>query len=119
MSEERESLRLVAYNYEPEFTEEEMQNMTTKTPVNNEPVTVSLEEWCSCNECEERSTSEECMCCRSSEYVQPSIDELECITEHPQLQLLILNPDVLTVAFIQIMIYKRQPGRAPDNLTNM
>ena len=36
MSEERESLRLVAYNYEPEFTEEEMQNMTTKTPVNNE-----------------------------------------------------------------------------------
>jgi hypothetical protein len=24
------------WNYEPEFTEEEMQNMTTKTPVNNE-----------------------------------------------------------------------------------
>ena len=48
------------------------------------------------------------MCCRSSEYVQLSIDELECITEHPQFQLLILNPDVLTVAFIQIMMYKRQ-----------
>jgi hypothetical protein len=31
MSEERESLGLVAYNYEPELTEEEMQNMTTET----------------------------------------------------------------------------------------
>jgi hypothetical protein len=29
MSEERESLRLVAYNYEPEFTEEEMLNIFT------------------------------------------------------------------------------------------
>jgi hypothetical protein len=117
MSEERESLGLVAYNYEPELTEEEMQNMTTETLVNDEPV--SLEEWCSCNECEEMSTSEECMRCRSSEYVQPNIDELECITEHSQFQLLILSPDVLTVAFIQIMMYKRQPGWAPDNLTNM
>ena len=27
--------------------------------------------------------------------------------------------DTMTVAFIQIMMYKRQPGRAPDNLTNM
>jgi hypothetical protein len=117
MSEERESLGLVAYNYEPELTEEEMQNMTTETPVNDEPV--SLEEWCSCNECEEMPTSEECICCRSSEYVQPNIDELECIKEHPQFQLLILSPDVLTVAFIQIMMYKRQPGWAPDNLTNM
>jgi hypothetical protein len=69
-------------------------------------------------ECEEMPSSEESMCCRSSEYVQPNIDKLKCITEHPQFQLLILNPDVLTVAFIQIMIYKRQPGRAPDNLTN-
>jgi hypothetical protein len=38
MSEERESIGLVAYNYEPVFTEEKMQNMTTETPVNNEPV---------------------------------------------------------------------------------
>jgi hypothetical protein len=45
-------------NYEPELTEEEMQNMTTETPVNDKPV--SLEEWCSCNEYEEMSTSEEC-----------------------------------------------------------
>ena len=82
--------------------------ITTETPVNDEPV--SVEEWCSCNECEEMPSSEECMCCRSLEYVQPNIDELECITEHPQFQLLILNPDVLTVAFIQIMMYKRQPG---------
>ena len=51
MSEELESLGLVAYNYEPEFTEEEMRNITTETPINDEPV--SLEEWCSCNECEE------------------------------------------------------------------
>jgi hypothetical protein len=42
MSEERESLGLVAYNYEPEFTEEEMLYITTETPVNDEPV--SLEE---------------------------------------------------------------------------
>ena len=117
MSEERESIGLVAYNYEPVFTEEEMQNMTIETLVKNKPV--NLEEWCSCNECEEMPTLEECMCCRSSEYVQPNIDELESITEHPQFQLLILNTDVLAVAFIQIMMYKRQPGRAPDNLTNM
>ena len=89
-------------------------------PVNDEPV--SVEEWCSCNECEEIPTSEECMCCRSSEYVQPNIDELECITEHQkvhQFHLLILNLDALTIAFIQIMMYKRQPGQAHDNLTNM
>ena len=42
MPEERESLGIVAYNYEPEFTEEEMLYITTETPVNDEPV--SLEE---------------------------------------------------------------------------
>ena len=99
MSEERESLRLVAYNYEPEYTEEEMQNMTTKTPVNNE--------------------LRKNVCAVVRRNMSNSIDELECIPEHPQFQLLILNPDVLTVAFIQIMMYKRQPGRAPDNLTNV
>jgi hypothetical protein len=36
MSEERESLGLVAYNYEPEFTEEEMLYITTETPVNDD-----------------------------------------------------------------------------------
>ena len=35
MSEERESLGLVAYNYESEFTEEEMLYITTETPVND------------------------------------------------------------------------------------
>ena len=39
MSEERESLGLVAYNYEPEFTEE-MLNITTDTSVNDEPVSL-------------------------------------------------------------------------------
>ena len=62
---------LVAYNYEPEFTEEEMLYITTEMPVNDEPV--SVEEWCSCNECEEMPSSEESMCCRSSEYVQPNM----------------------------------------------
>ncbi|XP_063411952.1 P2X purinoceptor 7-like [Mytilus trossulus] len=115
MAEGRDNLGIIPYDYEPEFTQEELQNIRETSPITN---LATLEDWCSCNACEEMPSPEECICCCSSEYVQPNIDDLECITEHPQFQLIVLNSDVLTVAFIQIFMFQGNAGRVPDNLTN-
>ena len=80
---------------------------------------LELSDWCFCQECEEMPTRDECCCCRSTDYVLPNIGELECITDHEQFSQLMLNPDVLAVAYIQIMMYKRLTGRAPENLSNV
>lgn len=44
--------------------------------------------------------------------------ELSCITDHDQFYLLILNPDVLSVAFIHCIMFKKQQGRALEYLTS-
>ena len=90
-------MRLVAYNFEPEYSEEEMTSRSQHsiTEASSADGVFTLEEWCSCgNSAHER------------------------ITQLDNYDTLILNPDVLSIVFNQMMMFKRQRGRAPDELNN-
>lgn len=52
------------------------------------------------------------------DYTVGNMGDLGCITDHDQFDRLILNPDVLSIAFIQFMMFKKQQGRAPEHLSN-
>lgn len=52
------------------------------------------------------------------DYAIGDMGELSCITDHDQFYLLILNPDVLSVAFIHCIMFKKQQGRALEYLSN-
>ena len=114
-----DSLGLIPYNFEPQLSEEELvllsnvDNMTVEETI---PYS-AVEDWCSCNNCEEMK-SDECVCCKTSDLTVGNLDDNECITEHTHFEQIVLNPVILEVAFIQIMAFKGQTGRAPDNLSN-
>ena len=78
----------------------------------------SLEEWCSCGNCQQMPTSEEYVCCKEADLALPTLDDHECITQLDSYDTLILNPEVSSIAFIKMMMFKRQRGRAPDELSN-
>ncbi len=77
---------VVPYNFEPEYTEEELERQRQEEAAAGgvEQAAMALEDWCFCQECEEMATENECVCCRSADYVLPNIGDLECITEHEQ-----------------------------------
>ena len=118
---ENDILGLNAYAFEPEYSETEIQNIQENneesTPDVNR-VQVPVSEWCSCDNCQTMAKSEECICCAACDYVIPNMEDKTCIIEHPSFDLIVCNRDVLAVAYIQIMIYKRLKGRAPDQLSN-
>lgn len=105
---------IIPYAFEPEYTDEELEIL----PADNNWIIPTLEEWCSCGQCDVMPTAEECMCCKQCDYTIENMEELGCITDHKQFDLLILNPDVLSISFIQFMLFKKQQGRAPEHLSN-
>ncbi|XP_060567198.1 P2X purinoceptor 7-like [Ruditapes philippinarum] len=58
------------------------------------------------------------VCCNGSDLTIGNLDDMECITEHPAFERVVLDRTVLEVAFIQILMYKRSRARAPDELSN-
>ena len=103
-------MRLVAYNFEPEYSEEEMTSRSQHsiTEASSADGVFTLEEWCSCGNCQQMLTSEECGCCKEADFVLPCLDDHECSMHLDSYDTLIINPDV----------FKRQRGRAPDELNN-
>lgn len=98
----------VPYAFKSEYTEE-VENL----PANNKslsPIIPTLEEWCSCRQFEVMPTAEECMCCKHCDYTIENMGEIGCITDHDQFDLLILNPDVLSITIIQFMMFNKQQG---------
>ena len=76
-------MRLVAYNFEPEYSEEEMTSRSQHsiTEASSADGVLTLEEWCSCGNCQQMLTSEECGCCKEADFVLPNLDDHECITQ--------------------------------------
>lgn len=112
-----EVLGLIPYNFEPEYSAEELENLENLRDVNENTV-VDLEEWCDCKNCIVMPSADENLCCKSSDLTLPNMDSNDCITEHSNFDEIVLNPVILEVAYIQIMIFKGQRGRAPDQLSN-
>jgi hypothetical protein len=111
-----EQLGLEPYRFEPILSQEEIDRR--RNSAESQTVHVLLDEWCYCDNRVVMPNSDENVCCRQSDLVIPSLEDRECILMHPNYDMLIRNPDVLSLAFIQMMMYKRQQGRAPEQLSN-
>ena len=111
-----DSLGLVPYGFEPEYTASELEmlenNMTSDSECSDDG------DWCVCENCVEMNSRDENVCCRSSDLCCGTLEEYQCITEHRHFGEIVLNPVILEVAYIQIMAFKGQTGRAPDELNN-
>ena len=111
-----QNLGLDGYSFEPEYSENELETLDRTLPYEDEQI--PLDEWCDCGNCEVMEKTEENVCCRSCDLTIPNLEELDCITDHEQFDTIVLNPAILEVSYIQIMMYKGQRGRAPDQLNN-
>lgn len=106
---------LRGYDFEPEYTEEEIESRKGTNILS--AVSPVVSEWCHCACCHDMPTSEECTCCRSSELTCGNIKEgFQCITEDRRMQTVVLNDDVLSVMYVQMMLDTGKQGKAPDIL---
>ena len=117
MANNQGQMGLIAYNFEPTLSEEEISERNRQELANEAAAPLPVEEWCQCGKCQQMPI-DECVCCRDSDLVLPNLEDHECITNHESFSNLILNPEVLSLAYIQMMMFKGQHGRAPDELTN-
>ena len=113
----QDSFGLTAYNFEPEYSAEELEEIESIATGRYGENTVD-DDFCTCLNCAIMSSTRENVCCRESELVLPNLDSYDCITDHPNFETIVLNPMVLEVSFIQMMVYKGHRGRAPDQLSN-
>lgn len=56
--------------------------------------------WCECNHCRIMPTVDECMCCKELAELTDKLDNLECITLHPDFRLVCLHPEVLRTGLV-------------------
>lgn len=63
------------------------------------------------------STAKKCMCCQHCGNTAGDLWEQGCINDHDQFNLQILNPDVLSIAYIYFMMFKKQQGHVPEHLS--
>lgn len=106
--------RIVRKVFELEYTKEQ-ENLTTFN--NLGWIIPTKEDWCSCGQCEVMSTAKKCMCCQHCGNTAGDLWEQGCINDHDQFNLQILNPDVLSIAYIYFMMFKKQQGRVPEHLS--
>jgi len=105
---------LHGYNYEPEYTDEELELRNSVQAATAELPNFS--DWCQCSCCRQMPTPGECVCCRSSDVTVGSLSGLQCITENRRMQTVVLNEDVLLVMYVQMIRDTGKHGRAPDML---
>ena len=107
------------YDCEPEYTEEELKKLKDKThetsSSEDELESSRLENlhWCSCKCCVIGlpMTLEECKCCKEFNILREKLENLCCVTAHPDFETLILAPSVLEVSFIR---HRRYQGNFKD-----
>jgi hypothetical protein len=120
-SESDDIAEVVGYQFEPEFTEEEIvcQNDASSPAADFNERGISLD-WCVCENCTILPTFKECLCCHEFEHYMSdyiSVDT-KCISLHPDFDTVCLSPVILETAYIIYLRHKSQRGRAPEHLNN-
>ncbi len=102
---------LIGFNYEPEYTEEELEQMVERGGERRDDAGDEQEDdgrerrlgnttWCQCDQCTAMPTEKESLCCAEEDanLLQKLHDGfMECITEHPDFTSICLTPPVLEV----------------------
>lgn len=112
-----DQLGIEPYKFEPILSPDETEGRRSFSASQTEHVS-SLDEWCSCGSCQQMPSIVDNVCCHGSDLVIPNLEDRESILSHPDFDLLVRNPEVLSLSFIQMMMFKRQQGRAPGHLSN-
>ena len=110
---------LKPYNFEPEYTEEELAELATASDENSGN-NDSSQQTCRCTHCRFQTAivEEETTCCVDNDLTVSNLEDYCCITDHPSFHTIVLNRTVLEVAYIQSLAYKRSHVTAPSVLSN-
>ena len=106
---------LKPYNFEPEYTEEELAELATASDENSGNDD-SSQQTCRCTHCRFQTAivEEEKTCCVDNDLPVSNLEDYCCITDHPSFHTIVLNRTVLEVAYIQSLAYKRSHVTAPS-----
>jgi len=107
---------LRGYDYEPEYTPEELDERSRSVVASSSSSYAVVTDWCLCGRCHPMPTVEESVCCRNSDLTVGNLKDMQCITDDRRMQAVVLNEDVLSVMFVQMMLDTGNQGRAPDVL---
>ena len=110
---------LKPYNFEPEYTEEELLELATASDENSGNDD-SSQQTCRCTHCRFQTAivEEEKTCCVDNDLTVSNLEDYCCITDQPSFHTIVLNRTVLEVAYIQSLAYKRSHVTAPSVLSN-
>ena len=116
---DRMEFGLKPYNFEPEYTEEELVELATASDENSGN-DGSSQQTCRCTHCRFQTAivEEEKTCCVDNDLTVSNLEDYCCITDHPSFHTIMLNRTVLEVAYIQSLAYKRSHVTAPAVLSN-
>ena len=110
---------LKPYNFEPEYTEDELAELATASDENSGN-DGSSQQTCRCTHWwfQTAIVEEVKTCCVDNDLTVSSLEDYCCITDHPSFHTIVLNRTVLEVAYIQSLAYKRSHVTAPAVLSN-
>ena len=78
------SFELIAYNLEPEYSAEELEELESIATGRDVEVTMD-DDFCTCLNCAIMPSSRENVCCCENELVLPNLDSYDCIKDHAQI----------------------------------
>ena len=73
---------------------------STDRDVETEEWRLDSDAWCTCGHCERMPTIVECLCCKEMTELEDKIENLDCITFHPDFDLICLHPEVLRTGLV-------------------
>ena len=112
------------YAFEPVYSEDEHvsdseDSEDSDLEGNLDSERVGNTDWCVCEACVSLS-ERECICCHEWDILEEKlkVEDVDCVTQHKDFEVVCLNPTVLATSYIAYMRFKCMGGRAPDILNN-
>ena len=82
----QDSFGLIAYDFEPEYSAKELEELGSIAMGRDGQVTVD-DDFCMCLNCANMPLTRENVCCRESELVLSNLDSCDCIKDHANFEI--------------------------------